>query len=96
MSQQALLETIFNKIVLNPTRLWPKILMPEIASLCQNLSGIDSIETLSHLIDIKLPTVIFQLIAITYPESISTTSYCQDALCNLVEAFQEMQLYLKV
>jgi hypothetical protein len=70
--------------------------MPEIASLVMNLTAIDNLDVLEHLIQIKLPTVIFQLIATTFPQSFATTSFCLDSLCNLVEAFQEPDLFDKI
>lgn len=93
---QALLETIFTQIVLKPSRTWPRILFPEIGSLCQNLTSIDSFEMLEHLIQIRLPEVLFTLMAQTFPNSIATTTYCLDALCNLVECFQEIELFDKI
>lgn len=91
-----MLETIFNQMVLDENKFWPPVLMPEIASLIVNLTSCDSYQVLDRLIRIRTPTVLFKLMASTYPKSISTTTFCLDALCNLVECFQEPDLYERV
>ena len=96
LSTHALIESIFNVIVLNPQRIYNTIIFPEIASLCCNLSGIESFEHTEKLIDIGMIKVLFTMLAKFSSISLSTTSYCLDALFNLMEFWQDESIQDKI
>ena len=96
LTTHALIESIFNVLVLNPQRIYNPLMFPEIGSLCVNLSGIDSYQQIEKLIDIGMIKVLFTMLAKLSGISISTTCYCLDALFNLMEFWQDEAIQDKI
>lgn len=75
-----LLETLLNGFVINPKRVYPDIVYPELAAILQNLAAIDDIPYLNTLVDAGLPVAIMTLLSEFSGRSMSVTFNCLDAL----------------
>ena len=55
LSTSCIVEALLQHLVLKPKRLWKDVIYPEVATVLQNLAGIDDEQVLARLLKLGLP-----------------------------------------
>ena len=64
-------------------------ILPELASICQNLAAIDDLDILGYLMQKGLPNALLTLLARSECKSVIISSSCLDGLLNLVNLCED-------